>query len=186
MAFSWKEKYATIINAQTWEESVEGYKITNVLGLAFNYYLAYTKFITGLDITMDIGLKVETFYARCFKIGSASEYKSNKVASYNLENNGFWYSKLSQVVKDADEKVVKTKKALIDSQTLAVEHSQKLIALEEKSGGLSSEVWDVSKTITSPSYTLECETVATIGVGSNAMMVALDSVSIYGPMIEIG
>ena len=186
MALSWKENYATIIKAKTWDESVEGYKITNVLGLAFNYYLAYTKFITGLDITMDVGLKVETFYARCFKIGSASEYKSNKVVSYNLENNGFWYSNLSQVVKDADEKVVKTKKALIDSQTLALNNSDKLVALENKYGGLSAEEWDVSKSITTPDFTLECAVGAAINSGPCSVDVLPSAVLIVGPLVELG
>jgi len=73
MALSWKENYATIIKAKTWDESVEGYKITNVLGLAFNYYLAYTKFITGFDVTLDFGIKCEFFFADTYKRGWANE-----------------------------------------------------------------------------------------------------------------
>ena len=186
MAFSWNENYATLITAKTWNESVEGYKITNVFGLAWNYYIAYTKFITGLDLTLDMGFKIEMFFAKSFKLGYASEFKSNKITSFNLENNGFWYSDLSEVVKKAEKKAVATSQKAIEIENLAVEQSEKIIALEQKFGGQSSEVWDDSKTITSPSYTLECETVATIGVGGNAMMVALDSVSIYGEFIAIG
>ena len=57
MAINWGETYGTIIDSAKWEESIEGYKITNVFGLAWNYYVIYTKFITGMDITLDMGLK---------------------------------------------------------------------------------------------------------------------------------
>ena len=76
MAFTWKEKYATIIDSSTWSQSIEGYKITNVFGLAWNYYIAYTKFITGLDITLDMGLKCEFFMADTYKVGRAATTES--------------------------------------------------------------------------------------------------------------
>jgi hypothetical protein len=48
-----------------------------VFGLAWNYYLGYTKFITGLDMTLDMGMKAEFFYAWTYKIGYAEETNFN-------------------------------------------------------------------------------------------------------------
>jgi len=186
MALTWKENYATIFNSNTWTASVEGYKITNVFGLAWNYYVAYTKFITGLDLTLDFGEKIEMFYATCFKVGYANEFKASSFKSYTLGGEGFHITGTEEAMTNASTKATAEKTRMDDLVTRSIATETKVVALEDKSGGTSVEVWAVSKSIASPSYLLECDTVATIGVGANAMMVALDSVSIYGPLIEIG
>ena len=71
MALKWYENMGTQLNSKAWSESVEQAKVTNVLGLAWNYYWAYTKFITGADVTLDMGLKAEFFMADTYKIGYA-------------------------------------------------------------------------------------------------------------------
>ena len=86
MALSWKENYATLISANTWNESVEGYKVTNVFGLAWNYYVMYTKFITGVDLTLDLGGKFEFFFADTYKIGYANETAFGKAGRTDLQN----------------------------------------------------------------------------------------------------
>lgn len=77
MAFTWLEKNQTKVTSNQWGEDIYGLKATNVFGLAWNYYLGYTKFITGLDMTLDMGLKAEFFYANTYKIGYASETNFN-------------------------------------------------------------------------------------------------------------
>ena len=185
MAFTWKEKYATIIDSSTWSQSIEGYKITNVFGLAWNYYIAYTKFITGLDLTMDMGWKIETFYANCYKLGYASEFKSNKVISYNLENNGFAYHDLKEIILKNENKIVATKKEAADLKQQVIDTSQKVVALEDKSGETSVEVWTTIKTIAAPTCTVVCEEWAEMSVGANGVGVSAEGVSIGGPMIEL-
>ena len=77
MAFTWLEKNQTVITSNQWGEDIYGLKATNVFGLAWNYYLGYTKFITGLDMTLDMGMKAEFFYAWTYKIGYAEETNFN-------------------------------------------------------------------------------------------------------------
>ena len=69
--------------------NVFGMKMTNVFGLAWNYYVGYTKFITGLDLTLDADWKIECFYAKCFKLGYATEYKMNTIESGKIEDSFF-------------------------------------------------------------------------------------------------
>ena len=185
MAFTWKEKYATIIDSSTWSQSIEGYKITNVFGLAWNYYIAYTKFITGLDLTMDMGWKIETFYANCYKLGYASEFKSNKVISYNLENNGFAYHDLKEIILKNENKIVATKKEAADLKQQVIDTSQKVVALEDKSGGTSVEEWTVIKDISAPVFTLLCSTGATLAAGTGLAAFSADGLSLDGLIVEL-
>jgi hypothetical protein len=85
MAFTWLEKNQTKVTSNQWGEDIYGLKATNVFGLAWNYYLGYTKFITGLDMTLDMGYKIEFFYANTFKVGYAKEtnFNSNTKTSAN-------------------------------------------------------------------------------------------------------
>lgn len=76
MAVTWLEKNETKVTSNQWGEDIYGLKATNVFGLAWNYYVGYTKFITGLDLTLDMGMKTEFFFAGTIKIGYANELKS--------------------------------------------------------------------------------------------------------------
>ena len=69
--------------------NVFGAKMTNVFGLAWNYYLLYTKFITGLDLTLDFGWKIEMFYAKTYKIGYADTVDFGVVKSTDLTKYRF-------------------------------------------------------------------------------------------------
>lgn len=119
MAINWGEKYGTIINSATWEASIEGYKITNVFGLAWNYYVIYTKFITGMDITLDMGLKCEFFFARTYKIGYAPD------TSFGTDKNNCspscknMYDGLQNMVTTVQE-VIGQRQAIVEEQNLQI------------------------------------------------------------------
>ena len=98
MAFELKNTGAGVQNTtQDFGETIFGFsytnvfgmKMTNVFGLAWNYYVGYTKFITGLDLTLDADWKIECFYAKCFKLGYATEYKMNTIESGKIEDSFF-------------------------------------------------------------------------------------------------
>lgn len=101
MALKWFENMDTQLNSKAWSESVEEAKITNVLGLAWNYYWAYTKFITGADITLDMGLKAEFFYADTYKIGYASstDYTNAKMANIKTDVLAYMASKAQLITQ---------------------------------------------------------------------------------------
>jgi hypothetical protein len=101
MALKWFENMGTQLNSKAWSESVEEAKITNVLGLAWNYYWAYTKFITGVDITLDMGYKAEFFYADTYKIGYASstDYTNAKTANIKTDVLAYMASKAQMITQ---------------------------------------------------------------------------------------
>ena len=115
MAFTWKEKYATIIDSSTWSQSIEGYKITNVFGLAWNYYIAYTKFITGLDITLDMGLKCELFFAKTYKFGYADTVDFGATKSTDLTKLYTQFKESFQSMCTSHEEVVEDRVSSAES-----------------------------------------------------------------------
>ena len=149
MAINWGETYGTIIDSAKWEESIEGYKITNVFGLAWNYYVIYTKFITGMDITLDMGLKCEFFFARTYKIGYAPD------TSFGTDRNNCspscknMYDGLQNMVTTVQE-VIGQRQAIVEEQNLQIGVDN--VVLEEQNvvvagaqniavaGGLNQEV----------------------------------------------
>ena len=147
MAFTWKEKYATIIDSSTWSQSIEGYKITNVFGLAWNYYIAYTKFITGLDITLDMGLKCEFFFAKTYKIGYAPD------TSFGVDKNNCspicrnMYAGLQSMVTTQQE-VVEIRNAVIGAENVLVENRLVVIGqdVEEREALISVTTGTESRT----------------------------------------
>ena len=186
MALSWKENYATIIKAKTWDESVEGYKITNVLGLAFNYYLAYTKFITGFDVTLDFGIKCEFFFADTYKVGWANETAFGKSKGTELEDLGLRiYNRLQSLVT-AREEVIENRITLIEEDAAEIERRSNVVGIDDLGGGTSAEVWLTNKTITTPILTVECAVTATINSGGTFLTVSPAGVAVLGPLIEFG
>jgi len=110
MAVQWLENNQTDITSNQWAETIYGVKATNVFGLAWNYYTAYTKFITGLDITLDLGGKCEFIFGATIKIGYAQELDSRGDVK-----TGLW--KKTVVLKDAAQKLVGSSEEVVDTRT---------------------------------------------------------------------
>jgi len=166
--------------------TVFGAKMTNVFGLAWNYYIAYTKFITGLDLTLDFGEKIEMFYATCFKVGYANEFKASSFKSYTLGGEGFHITGTEEAMTTASTKATAEKTRMDDLVTRSIATETKVVALEDKSGGTSVEVWAISKVITAPTCTIECTAMGGIAVGQVGVVVEPAGVTIIGPLVEIG
>jgi len=150
MAINWGEKYGTIINSATWEASIEGYKITNVFGLAWNYYVIYTKFITGVDLTLDMGWKFEFFFADTYKIGYANETTFGRAGRTDLHDKLVALGVLKETVLENENAVIGVRQAAVEEQNLQIGVDN--VVLEEQNvvvegaqniavvGGLDQEV----------------------------------------------
>ena len=185
MALSWNESYATIFNSKTWSASVEGYKITNVFGLAWNYYVAYTKFITGLDLTMDVGMKCELFMAGTIKIGYANELET-------IGNVKTGLTKLKVCIKETYQSMCTSQEELVANRASAVEEENLVagirnadVSADDIAGLTSVEEWAVSKLINSPTCLITCTEMAGFVVGANGVGVEPAGVTISGPIIEL-
>lgn len=79
---------------------VKGSETTLVLGGAFNYYVGYVKYITGLDNTLDFGLKVELYFAKTAKIGFTQDLRNHKDKAILTQLYNHFCTKKDEVVDD--------------------------------------------------------------------------------------
>lgn len=114
MAVQWLEKNQTKIVTNQWGEDIYGLKATNVFGLAWNYYVAYTKFITGLDLTMDMGLKCELFFAKTYKFGYADTVDFGATKSTDL-------TKLYTQFKESFQSMCTSHEEVVDNRVSSAE-----------------------------------------------------------------
>ncbi len=141
MALTWKENYATIFNSNTWTASVEGYKITNVFGLAWNYYVAYTKFITGLDLTLDMGVKCEMFFADTYKVGYANETVFGECKRADLHNLLFGASAKKDKAVGESNAVVGTETTVVETRNESIEeHNLEVLSQVLAAGAMTQTV----------------------------------------------
>lgn len=185
MAVQWLENNQTKIVTNQWGEDIYGLKATNVFGLAWNYYLAYTKFITGLDLTMDMGRKIELFYAKCFKLGYATEYKMTTIEAGKIQDSFFAF--LQKKVEGVSflQQIIDSRTAVVAEENFAAEVRNADVSADDLAGLTSVEEWAVSKDISAPVFTLLCSTGATLAAGTGLAAFSADGLSLDGLIIEL-
>ena len=115
MAVQWLEKNQTDITSNQWAETIYGVKATNVFGLAWNYYTAYTKFITGLDITLDLGGKCEFVFGATIKIGYANELATWGDVKTGLNKKKVEIAAAAQTLVASSEEAIDTRTTFSES-----------------------------------------------------------------------
>ena len=145
MAFFWSAKNDTKTFTNQWFDTIFGLKATNVFGLAWNYYTAYTKFITGVDLTLDMGIKCEMFFADTYKVGYANETVFGKAGRTDLHNKlvelGILKEKAVETLNNAittDNTVVVTRNESIE------EHNLEVLSQVLAAGAITQEVEGVA------------------------------------------
>jgi len=183
MAFTWKEKYATIIDSSTWSQSIEGYKITNVFGLAWNYYIAYTKFITGLDITLDMGLKCEFFMADTYKVGRAATTESWFAKNY--------YSSTATKICNFYTKYIASQAAVVDDDVSVRESVSESIVSRDSTVGDDSidrlsyfSCTSGDEVVVAGTLSQTADSVAVTVAGTHSLLAG--EVSLDAPIIDLG
>ena len=164
--------------------NVFGMKMTNVFGLAWNYYVGYTKVITGLDLTLDADWKIEIFYAKCFKLGSATEYKMNSIESGKIENSFFKFLQKETKAAATTEAAIGSRTAVVEEENVAAESRLVLIGqdVEERADLISVTTGAESRTTSALMWFADdfgFQATATFNVNSPA-------VYLNGALVEIG
>ena len=185
MAVQWLEKNQTDIRSNQWAETIYGVKATNVFGLAWNYYTAYTKFITGLDLTMDVGMKCELFLAGTIKIGYANELETVGNVKTGLTKLKVCIKETYQSMCTSQEELVANRASAVEEENLVAEVRNADVSADDIAGLTSVEEWAVSKLITSPTCLITCTEMAGFVVGANGVGVEPAGVTISGPIIEL-
>jgi len=184
MAVQWLENNQTKIVTNQWGEDIYGLKATNVFGLAWNYYLAYTKFITGLDLTMDMGRKIELFYAKCFKLGYATEIKMSTIEAGKIQDSFFAFLQKETKAAATTEAAIGVRTVVVDEENVAAESRLVLIGQdeEERADLISVTTGAESRTTSALMWFADdfgFQATATFNVNSPA-------VSLNGTLVEIG
>jgi len=145
--------------------NVFGMKMTNVFGLAWNYYLLYTKFITGLDLTLDLGWKIEMFYASTYKIGYADTTDFGVVKSTDLTKYRAAFYATKETLVENSAAVIATETNVVENRVENVAVIDSEIGVQAIAAGAITETVEGAKIVTADSIVESVETkVATAAV----------------------
>ena len=184
MAVQWLENNQTDITSNQWAETIYGVKATNVFGLAWNYYTAYTKFITGLDITLDLGGKCEFVFGATIKIGYANELATWGDVKTGLNKKKVEIAAAAQTLVASSEEVVETRTSAVEEENVLVENRLVVIGqdVEEREALISVTTGTESRTTSALIWIADdfgFQASATFNVNAPA-------VYLNGALVEIG
>ncbi len=164
--------------------NVFGMKMTNVFGLAWNYYVGYTKFITGLDLTLDMGWKIEIFFADTYKVGYANETVFGECKRADLHNLLFGASAKKDKAVGQSNAVVGTETTVVETRNESIEEHNLEVLSQVLAAGALTETVEGAKIVTADSIVESVETkVATAAV---SFIINSALISLSGPLIELG
>ena len=184
MAVQWLEKNQTDIKSNQWAETIYGVKATNVFGLAWNYYTAYTKFITGLDITLDLGGKCEFVFGATIKIGYANELATWGDVKTGLNKKKVEIAAAAQTLVAVQEEVIETRTSAVEEEFLDCEFRNAEVDFDDLEGISSFEKWSTQKIFTAPTFGVESELQAVLSSGSSLVEVTPVGVTINTTLLE--
>ena len=185
MAVQWLEKNQTDIKSNQWAETIYGVKATNVFGLAWNYYTAYTKFITGLDITLDLGGKCEFIFGATIKIGCAQELTSWGDVRTGLIKKKVEIADKAQTLVASSEEVIETRTSSVEEENLDYEFRNAEVDFDDLEGISSSEKWTTGKLFDAPTFGVESDLQATLSSGSSLVEVTPGGVTINTTLLDL-
>ena len=162
---------------------VKGSETTLVLGGAFNYYVGYVKYITGLDNTLDFGLKVELYFAKTAKIGFTQDLRNHKDKAILTQLYNHFCGTKNNVV-DNNTLVAATNTTLSENDTTQAETRLVVVGqdTEERDELISVTTGTESRTTTNLLWSAD-------GIGFNATTsfeVVTPTVVLNGDVVEIG
>jgi len=108
MAFHSSSKNDTKTFSNQWFDTTFGLKASNVFGLAWSYYTASIKIITGVNISADISFKFDFFFADTYKIGYANETVFGEAKRTDLNDYLFGAAKTKDAANGAANSVIDT------------------------------------------------------------------------------
>ena len=144
----------------------------SVQGSLVGWYLAFTRIVTGIAIDTVGGISINLFFGKRLVIQNGSVATFGKLEEMNVQN---------AVVHDfgaLTEKIARRNQVIITSQnnitTLTETGTTRTIDydINSTSGDTSTEEWNISKSITSGSYSLDCKedaTISVVGMGIRAI-----------------
>jgi len=152
----------------------------------FGLYSAFVNAVTGVSIDMKLGVSISLFYGyrlqyqggKCTTVSTIQETNVKADVMKKITNLQTLLTDQTQIIQNCTDDIG------VLNQTVDEKISN--YEVEEKNGDTSTEEWSISKSITSGSYSLNCEESASISVDGSAMMVTPSGVMITGTLLELG
>lgn len=184
-------------DAQTFTAGDAGYKYgntnTSTVGAVYGFctfmlgvYAGFVNVVTGVAIHIETPISISVFGGlrivlqggAVYTLGKMKELNQSAAVTKSITELETLITNQTQIIQDC------TDDFNILTQTVASKFSN--YNEEETTGETSTEEWAISKSITSASYSLNCEELASIIVAEQGMVVTPIGVCITGQLIELG
>ena len=159
----------------------------SVQGSLLGWYLAFTRIVTGVAIDMVGGISINIFAGHKFviqdgKCTTVGKLTDTKVMTTVIQDFEALTAKMADRYQNIETSTNEISRLIECGKNRSIWYDE-----EETFGKTSTEDWDISKSIKSANYELECEESAVISVdGGGRMLWNVTGVSINGPLIELG
>jgi len=162
-----------------WSEYIFGLKVSNVFGVAWNFYLgAYTKFIVGAELAMDCGGKLELIFPFGLKITRGWHYK-DAVAETNI------HTFLGYKAAPAEVKIVGQKTTVVEGSKVGVAGDITETGLAKVSTLVSQTTTTTADYIVSSTGMCSLYGTSVLVSGPEIAMVGLGDVNISGAAVMV-
>ena len=152
----------------------------------FGAYVAFIRVVTGLTIDIQTPISISIFGGFRFVVQGGACYTLSKIQELNAKADVMTKITNLQELLSSQTQIIDTSTQTFINLIQKINEKISNYDVEEKNGDTSTEEWAISKSITSASYSLNCEELASIIVAEQGMVVTPIGVCITGPLIEIG
>ena len=173
--------------------NLAGNYAATVLGATFQWcagffgaYTAFIRIVTGVTIDIQTPISISIFGGYRVVVQGGACTTVSKISETNVKADVM--KKITNLEELTSNQTQITEGGIFKFTTLTQKVDTKIsnYDVEEKNGDTSTEEWAIGKSITSASYSLNCEELASIIVAEQGMVVTPIGVCITGPLIEIG
>ena len=152
----------------------------------FGLYFTFIRVVTGLTIDIQTPISISIFGGFRFVVQGGACYTVSKISEGNVHADVMKKITNLQEMLSSQTQIIDTSTKTITELTQKVAKKISNYDVEEKNGDTSTEEWTASKSITSPSYDLNCQEIALITVNDASIRVDTGGTYINGKIIDLG
>ena len=173
--------------------NLAGNYAATVLGATFQWcagffgaYTAFTRIVTGVTIDIQAPISINIFGGFRFVLQGGAVYTVSKIKELNVQADVMKKITNLQTLLSSQTQIIDESTDCITTLTQKVDKKISNYLVEEKNGDTSTEELTDSKSITSPSYDLNCQEIALITVNDASIRVDTGGTYINGKIIDLG
>ena len=151
----------------------------------FGAYTAFTRIVTGVTIDIQTPISISIFGGFRLVVEGGAVFKVSKMKEVNNQNG------LTKLIAELNENIT-SRNQIIETSTNSISILSEAgtartidYDTENTTGDTSTEEWNISKSITSGIYALDCKEGVDIGVNNAGLRVDTGGTYINGKIIEL-